>query len=99
MKVRQLQWIENQGWHPQNVEKLVEASQLVLVFGNREVLVSSNYHATLSQFFPSAQIISCSTSGDILNNRILSQSLTANALFFEKTGRVALEFNDPFHFF
>lgn len=59
-------------------------SQLVFVFGNRN-LMESEFNKTLVTAFPNADLIGCSTSGEIKSTEIFDDSLVVSALEFEKT--------------
>lgn len=62
-----------------------DSYQLVLVFADRFLLEDASHIATLKQAYPAANIVSCSTSGEIYNRHVYDKSLTATAIHFEKT--------------
>lgn len=62
-----------------------ESYQLVLVFAERHLLESPAHVTTLKQAYPAATIVSCSTSGEILNREVYDKSLVATAIHFDKT--------------
>lgn len=59
--------------------------QLVLSFAGKTPLKKSAIYASLRQEFPSADIVICSTAGEINQDKVLHNSLLAVALQFEKT--------------
>lgn len=63
--------------------------QLMLVFGDRFLLENASHIATLKQVYPNANIVSCSTSGEIYERQVYDKSIVATAICLEKT---ALQF-------
>lgn len=62
-----------------------EKADLVLAFAQRTVLDEVLPFESLKSFFPSAQIIICSSSGQISNNNRIEEDIVATAISFEKT--------------
>ena len=62
-----------------------EKADLVLVFAQRTVLDEVLPYASLKSFFPAAQIIICSSSGQISNNNRIEEDIVATAISFDKT--------------
>ena len=60
-------------------------SQLVLGFGGKEIISSQPVYEDLKSTFPQAQIVLCSTAGEILNNRVNDNSVSIAAIELEKT--------------
>ncbi|UTA47174.1 FIST C-terminal domain-containing protein [Simiduia sp. 21SJ11W-1] len=60
-------------------------AQLVLLFGDRELALSADINAALAASFPNAQIVGCSTSGEILGTELHDQSLCLTAVRFNHT--------------
>lgn len=85
MRTEQIQFNTSKGWNMPSTSELSNIAQLVLVFGDRELLKSeSNYHQIKSKY-PQADIVGCSTSGSIANIDVLHQSIVCTAIYFEKT--------------
>lgn len=62
-----------------------ETANLVLVFGSRSLLEDSSKYDEIKKFYPSAHIVSASTSGEILEDLVYDDSLAVTAIEFEKT--------------
>ncbi len=77
----------------QNVEEVIFTSSnfypikanLVLAFGEREFLEFSPPYKRLKDLYPQAQIVICSTSGQISNNGIVENYSVSTAIEFEKS--------------
>lgn len=82
MKVSQFHFNDNQ-WFPELPSG--NASQLVLAFGDREVMQNATIFATLKQAFPLAEIMGCTTSGEILATEVYDKTLVVTAIEFERT--------------
>ena len=65
---------------PENVNRNV-----VLVFGSRGELLNNKWFNQLSNKYPNSIILSASTAGEIFDNTILDNSITATALELEHT--------------
>ena len=59
--------------------------QVVLGFGDKNILASEKMYGQLRNNYPVADIVLCSTSGEIFNNRVLDNSVSVTAIEFEKT--------------
>lgn len=68
-----------------NADFLEAQANLVLVFGERVVLEASMPYAQLKQLYPNAQIVICSTAGQISNDTVEAENVIATAIAFEKT--------------
>lgn len=62
-----------------------ESYQLVLGFGEKEILASQAVYMQLRAIFPKAQIALCSTAGEIYDREVLNDSVSITAIEFEKT--------------
>jgi hypothetical protein len=60
-------------------------ANLVLAFGERTFLEKSTPYQKLKILYPNADIVICSTSGQISNTNLVENSLVATAIAFEKT--------------
>ncbi len=72
-----------------NQELKPEEAQLVLCFGSRGVLESRDTYPVLKLRFPSAEIITCSTAGEIFDTDVYDDTLSIVAMSFAHT-RVAI---------
>jgi hypothetical protein len=86
MQVNPLQWHPDTGWTGGTPTQ----AALVLAFGHRPLL--SHAHAALCAMAPESQIVSLSTSGEIVGERVTEQTVQAIAVSFERTRvRMAVE--------
>ncbi|THU36882.1 histidine kinase [Niastella caeni] len=60
-------------------------TQLVLGFGEREIISTQPVYEELKSQFPGAHIVLCSTAGEIINNRVNDNSVSVAAIELEKT--------------
>jgi len=85
MKVEQIIWTPKYNWEMVYDQGLTEKAQLVLAFGYRNLLEDETLFSELSSLYPNAELVVCSTSGEILQDEILHESIAVTALYFEKT--------------
>lgn len=64
-------------------------AQLVLLFGDRQLLESGMPIAPLRSWFPRARIVTCSSGGDIIGDHVRDGVASATALHFESSDVVA----------
>jgi hypothetical protein len=85
MQTLSLQYDSNLGW-PSDAAALNSQSTLVIVFGGSRYLDADlEAWPLLRALLPDALIIGCSSSGEILDDRVYDDSLTAMVVRFEKT--------------
>jgi hypothetical protein len=77
----QNRWISHFSRQTVNNDKV----QLVLCFGSKEILSDAKVFASVQSQFESAQIVMCSTAGEIYQSAVHENSLVAVALQFKKT--------------
>lgn len=63
----------------------LENAQIVLAFGNKEVLANSSITQDLNNAYPNADIIGCSTAGEIFDDQVYDDSLSVTAIEFKNT--------------
>jgi len=85
MIAEQIKWTKETGWKRNSDNQLSEKAQLVLAFGGRKAIGDKERFDELKKFYPKAQIVSCSTAGEILQTSVSDDSIVVSALFFEKT--------------
>jgi len=85
MRILQKTWSEVHGWRLINGDPDFLQADLVLAFGNRESLESAHWFEELKSEFPQAEILSCSSSGDITGCTITDEAIQISAVQFEKT--------------
>ena len=88
MRVAQRLWTEREGWAEATGAPLNGDASLVFYFGAREALVKGEVVRELAAFYPNAQIIGCSTGGEIHGTDVLDGSVSATVVGFDHT-RVA----------
>ncbi|WP_439504728.1 FIST signal transduction protein [Sediminibacterium sp.] len=96
MKTAQLQFGSGK-WIMENMapDFPAEKTQLVLVFGSGELVTNQDLFIQIKSKFPHADIVSCSTAGEILHNEVYDDSAVVTAIYFEKASikSVSLEIN------
>ena len=80
MKVKQYQLKEGQ-----KIPDVVENAQLVLVFGDKGLIAGKDIAGSFHHNFPKANVVYCSTAGEILNTEVSDNTLAVTAIEFEKT--------------
>lgn len=60
-------------------------AQLVLLFGERGLATNTSIKRQIRDAFPEAEIVGCTTSGEILGNQLYDDSLCLTALNFESS--------------
>lgn len=85
MNTEQLTWEQNTGWQLFSAQKMSAEAQLVLAFGHRECIEVPERYAELREKYPHADIILCSTSGDIIDIEVKDKGLVVTALHFLHT--------------
>jgi hypothetical protein len=85
MQVEQARWTASDGWGPREPGLLGGAAQLVLLFGSTAVMKEADRVAELRRAYPAAQILGCSTAGEIYGTQVTDDSLVITAISFEST--------------
>jgi hypothetical protein len=85
MKTEQFIYSLERGWEYLINKNLSEIAQLILVFGNRELLKNSENIAHIKNLYPHAEVFGCSTSGEICETRIYDENIICTAVWFEKS--------------
>jgi len=62
-----------------------DKSQLILAFGGSQYALDQKLRQALQVAFPFAEIIGCTTSGEILSTEVYDESLVVTAIHFEDT--------------
>jgi hypothetical protein len=68
-------------------------SDLLLAFGGYPLMADPTLRADIPRAFPNAEIIGCTTSGEIVNTTIYDDSLCLTAITWEKTRMVVKSLN------
>lgn len=83
MKLEQNKWTQTGFWD--TMPEMSTAADLVLVFGKRQLLEQSDRFKEIRSFYPLADIVMCSTSGEIMDVEVFDDTLVTTAIQFEKT--------------
>ena len=85
MKTAQYQWSRSDGWTPNLPNLEVERQGIVFVFGARSLIETGELVSELRGHFKGAAILGCSTSGEIIGDTVVDNSVIATAVDFEHT--------------
>jgi hypothetical protein len=85
MKTAQYKWSQSEGWQPNLPTGEVGRESVVFVFGARSLMQAGNPVGELRDHFKGAAMLGCSTSGEILGDSVIDDSVTATVANFEKT--------------
>lgn len=84
MKTNQIIWEDGDSW--ESYEDAVDINpQLVLFFGSTALLEGHDYFQQLREKYPTAQLVGCTTAGEIIGDEVLDDSIVATAIELEKT--------------
>lgn len=81
MKLKQYQFKAGQNISMEQFEQ----AGLVLVFGERLLIEQQQYNSVWKECFPNAQVMFCSTAGEIFDTSVSDDTLSITAIQFEKT--------------
>jgi len=82
MQARMISWGEASGWRPAAAP---DEAGIVLYFGGREWMANGSRYRELRQLFPHAHVVGCSTGGQIHDDDVSDDEVTAVALRFDAT--------------
>lgn len=86
MKLEQRKWTQIGGWTSQSLGSSLQApAHLVLVFGGTDLIREGVSFGDIRSTYPQAQIVGCSTAGEICGTQISDDSLVTTAIHFEHT--------------
>lgn len=86
MNTQQAIWMPDSGWKLSSANAFDgEQAQLVFVFGERELLKTTDWQSGLRQLYPQAERVGCSTAGEIIATQVRDDCIVAMAVRFEKT--------------
>jgi hypothetical protein len=89
MKTEQKVWMDDKGWEPGLEGNLNNIAQLVLVFSDTINFKKGELFKEIKESYPNAQIVGCSTAGEICGRNVLSESLTLTAIYFENSSIIS----------
>jgi hypothetical protein len=85
MKTAQYKWSQSVGWKPDLPSGEVEREVIAFVFGARPLIQAGQLVDELRGSFKGAAILGCSTSGEIIGDAVVDDSVIATAVEFENT--------------
>lgn len=85
MQSQQLKLHDASTWRPEHGDTPLSHAQLVLAFVDPALGEAETPLQNLKSDFPNADIIACSTGGEILGNEVVEGSAVATALAFDRT--------------
>jgi len=99
MKLEQRRWTRSTGWKTTKTRDDLGVPQLVLFFADSGVMREGKPILELRALYPDAQILGCSTAGEICGTEVTDDTVVATAIQFEhSTVRTAYEvIDDPSH--
>ena len=83
MKVEQYKWTADDGWSPALAND--DSTSILFTFGARGLLQEGSQVKELRAAFPGAVLLGGSTSGEIIDDEVLDDSVVVSAVTFEKT--------------
>lgn len=98
MRLEQMFWDKGKSWKVKKSQlESSDVVDLVMVFGNPDLIIDSSRFDELKQRYPNAHIIGGSTAGNVLGTSISDDDIVATAISFEKSNvRLVLEdIKDP----
>jgi len=85
MKVEQLNWTQAAGWKKLKSSAISEKANFLLVFGGIDEVNKPERFNELREMYPNANIVMGSTAGEIIDDRVQDETITATAIWYEKT--------------
>ena len=85
MKTEQSIYSETTGWVKKSENNLGSIARLVFLFGNKDLLKEQQHVDFVKDAYPVAQIVGCSTSGEICQEEVFDNNIVCTAVWFEKT--------------
>ncbi len=85
MKINQKIWTEEKGWADIRTDSTANNPQWVLMFGGRALIEEGKRYGEVKAMYPDADIISCSTAGEISDVQVRDNSISLSAVYFNKT--------------
>jgi hypothetical protein len=85
MRTAQYKWCKNEGWVPDLLTAALSPHDIVFVFGARFLIQDGKVVRELRRRFEGAAVIGCSTSGEIVGDEVVDDSVIATAVTFDHT--------------
>ena len=85
MNTAQYRWSQGDGWRPALSTNEADWQGIVFAFGARQLIQEGELVGELRNHFKGAPVIGCSTSGEIVGDEVVDDSLVATAVGFDHT--------------
>ena len=85
MRTEQSIYSKISGWEKKTDLALGSCAQLVFLFGNKDLLKMQKHIHLVRETYPNAQIVGCSTSGEIYQEEIYNDNIICTAVWFENS--------------
>ena len=85
METEQSIYSQATGWIKKSGNGLDRLAQLVFLFGNKDLLKEQKNIDFVKGAYPFAQVVGCSTSGEICQEEIFNHNIVCTAIWFQKT--------------
>jgi len=85
MKIEQTRWTKSGGWEPRSQRLLGDRAQLVLLFGGMPLVTLPALMDEIKTAYPSADLLGCSTAGEIFDTQVTDDALVVTAIEFKET--------------
>ncbi|MCX6266474.1 MAG: FIST C-terminal domain-containing protein [Bacteroidetes bacterium] len=85
MKTEPSIYSEADGWVKKSDNNLGSLARLVFVFGNKDLLKKQEHIDFVASAYPVAQIVGCSTAGEIYQEEVFNHHIVCTAVWFENT--------------
>lgn len=85
MKTEQVILTKAGKWETMSCNNLGAIAQLVFIFGSKELLKAQHNFDYVRNLYPHAEIVGCSTSGEIYHQELLNYSMVCTAVWFESS--------------
>lgn len=86
MKIEQRVFSSGNGWvvsSPSDIDQ--QKAQIVFLFGDRDLLKSEATLAEIRSVYPNANLVGCSTAGEICKDEVIVNTVVSTAVQFDKT--------------
>jgi len=85
MIIGQRLWTQARGWVEIVPQTFPRPPQLILAFGNRQILEDPQHFEQIRSYYPDSNIIQSSTAGEIIGDEVRDHTISVTAVLFEKT--------------
>jgi hypothetical protein len=85
MRIAQYRWRKSTGWLPDLSPAGLSSPDIIIIFGARPLVQDGKIVRELRQHFEGAALIGCSTSGEIVGDEVIDDSVIATAVTFDHT--------------